>query len=172
MVFKRSWSSLGFRALPWVAARRRGVTPSLAAFALAACGLFWGGAARPGSLAQASCAPADFADAKFIGGCLCGLAAAGLGGCFFRFRRSVVAKQVQSVMASRIAGQEHLARQFQDDLIQGVQGLITTLQLVALNNPAARAAIEDALSRAETFLIQSRDHLQARQGAGADDQAN
>lgn len=171
MVFMRSWPSLGFGALRSVMTRRRGGVFGLAALALAACGLFWAGAARPVSWAQPSCAPPDLVDAKFIGGFLCGLAAAALGGCFFRSRRSIVTKQVQSAMASRIAAQEQLARRFQDDLLQGVQGLITTLQLVAQNNPAARTAIEDALNRAEMFLIESRDRLRALQGASADDQA-
>jgi len=172
MVFKRSRSSLGFKALLRAAARWRGVVLARAAFALAGCSLFWAGPARPFSLAQASCAPDDFADAKVIGGVLCGLAAAGLGGCFFRLRRWLVEKQIKSAMGSAIAAQDQCARRFQDDLIQGVQGLIITLQLVAQNNPTARAAIEDALIRAETFLIQSRDRLQPRQGAGADGQAN
>jgi hypothetical protein len=172
MVFRRPWSSTGFRALQRVATRRRGVVFSLAALPIAACGLFLAGAASPVSLSQASCAPADFADAKFVGGFLCGLAAAVLGSCFFRLRRSIVAKQFQSAMTSRMATQDQVARQFQDDLIQGVQGLIITLQLVAQDNPTARTAIEDALNRAEAFLIQSRDRLQALQDVGAGDQGS
>jgi len=170
MVFRRPWSSIESRAFRRLATRRGGAVLGLAALPIAACGLLWAGAASPVSLAQPSCAPADFADAGFIGGFLCGLAAVGLGGCFFRLRRSVVARQVQSAMTSRIAAQEQVARQFQDDLIQGVQGLIMTLQLVAQNNPTARTAIEDALNRAEAFLIQSRDRLQALQDANTDDQ--
>ncbi len=171
MVFRRPWSSIGIKALRRVTVRRWSSVFGLAALLVSACGFFWAGAACPVALDQATCAPAEFPDAKFVGGFLLGLAAAGLGGCFFRLRRSAVAKQLRSVMTSRIATQEQVARQLQEDLIQGAQGLITTLQVVAHNNPTARTAIEDALSQAEAFLIESRDRLQALQDASADDHA-
>lgn len=169
MVFMRAGSSLGPGALRSMMSRWRGSAFGLPALGLTACGFFWAGAAKPVSRVQAFCAPPEFLDAKLIGGFLCGLAVAALSGCLFRWRRSKVAKQVRSAADFRIATQDQLARQFQDDLIQGVQGLIVTLQLAAQNNPAARSAIKDALNRAEAFLIQSRDRLKALQGEGAVD---
>ena len=169
MVFMRWWSSFGPRAVRAMAVRPRGGALGLAALGLAACGFFWAGAAEPVPWAQASCPPPEFLDAKLIAGFFLGVAVATLGGCLFRLRRSMVAKQVRSAMEARIATQEHLVRGFQGELFQGVQDLIATLQRVARDNPAARVAIEGALSRAEALLIESGDRLRALQGANADD---
>lgn len=166
MVWRRAGSSTGFKAFRHGIQPRRGC--GLAALPVIVGGLFWAGAATAAASAQASCAPALLADARFLGGVLCGLAAAGVGGCFFSFRRSAVAKRVQSSMTSKVAHQEQVAREFQEGLIQGVQGLIATLQLVAQDNPLARTAIEDALNRAQAFLIESRGRLQALQNGDFD----
>ncbi|MFY8144284.1 MAG: hypothetical protein ACOVMT_10515 [Caulobacter sp.] len=131
--------------------------------------LAWTGGASAASWAQTSPAPTDATGAGLAVGFLCGLAVAGVVGCCFSVLRSAVTRREQAAMRSRIAHQDEAARQFQDDLVQGVQGLIMTLELVAQNNPTARTAIEDALRRAETFLLASRDRSKAQQGA--DDEA-
>jgi hypothetical protein len=169
MVFMRALSSLRLRARSAITARRRGAVFGLAALGLTAGAFFWAGAARPVSWALASCAPPEVLDAKLIGGFLGGLAVATLGGCLFRWRRSMVAKQVRAATASRIATQDQIVRRFQYDLLGAFEEMITTLQRVAQTNPTARIAIEDALNRAQAFLIEFRDRLQTLQGPGADD---
>jgi hypothetical protein len=131
--------------------------------------LAWADGANAASWAQASWTSTDASGASLAVGFLCGLVVAGVVGCCFSVLRSAVARREQAAMRSRIAHQDEAARQFQNDLVQGVQGLIMTLELVAQNNPTARTAIEDALRRAETFLLASRDRSKAQQGA--DDEA-
>lgn len=156
MVFKYAGSSIGFEAARGTSTKHSGAVYRLANWLTLACGLFWADSARPASWDPAACASANAADAKFVIGCLCGLAVAVLiGGCF-SLLKSAVAKREQAAMTSWLAHQDHTARQFQDDLVQGVQGLVTTLELMAQNDPTARSAIEDALRRAETFLLAMR----------------
>lgn len=169
MVFKGAGSPTGFETARGIQTHHAGAASHLAGWLTLAWGLFWAGGARPASWDQASCAPAGGADARFVLGCLCGLAVAGVIGGGFSLLKSAVARREQAAMTSSLAQQDQTARQFQDDLVQGVQGLITTLERVAQSNPTARTAIEDALRRAEMFLLDMR--ARSRGPQGPDDKA-
>lgn len=169
MVFKGAGSSTGFETARGIQTHHAGAVSQLAGWLTLAWGLFWAGGARAGPLDPASCALANGADARFVLGCLCGLAVAGVIGGGFSLLKSAVARREQAAMTSWLAHQDQTARQFQDDLVHGVQGLVTTLELVAQNDPTARTAIEDALRRAEAFLLDMR--ARSRSPQGADDKA-
>lgn len=164
MVFKGAGSSTGFETARGIQTHHARAVSHLAGWLTLACGLFWADGARAASWDQASCVPANGADARFVLGCLCGLAVAGVIGGGFSLLKSAVARREQAAMASWLAHQDETARQFQDDLVQGVQGLVMTLDVVAQNDPTARTAIEDALRHVETFLLDMRARSKAPQG--------
>lgn len=93
---------------------------------------------------------------------LCGLALAAFTWWLFTLRMRAVAARIRASMTDRLSERERIARELHDTLLQGVQGLILRLQLVAEDLPAAqsaKAALESALDDADEVVGQARDRV-------------
>jgi signal transduction histidine kinase/ligand-binding sensor domain-containing protein len=78
--------------------------------------------------------------------------------------------QMHERIEERMNERERIARELHDTLLQGFQGLVLKFQAVATRIPAAdpnHALLEDALTRADSVLIEGRDRVRGLRGAGA-----
>ena len=93
---------------------------------------------------------------------LCAAAAGFVLWILYSLRLRRVARGIRERLEERTAERERIARELHDTLLQGVQGLILRFQAAADHLPhthPARNAIEAALERAETALVEGRDRV-------------
>ena len=94
----------------------------------------------------------------------------GLGGVWLLYRAQVRRLRVQmhQRIEERLSERERIARELHDTLLQGFQGLILRFQAVATRIPAADptyALMEEALTRADSVLVEGRDRVRGLRGA-------
>lgn len=107
---------------------------------------------------------------KLLGLLLVGLLASGA----WTLRLRQVTARLQNRFDVRIAERERIARELHDTLLQGFQGLVLRFQSVANRIPdgGLRAAIDDALDRADAVLVEGRARVrELRTGTGDRDLA-
>ena len=76
--------------------------------------------------------------------------------------------QMHERIEERLNERERIARELHDTLLQGFQGLILRFQAVATRIPSAdptHALMEEALTRADSVLVEGRDRVRGLRGA-------
>ena len=94
---------------------------------------------------------------------LCALALLAASWLIYRVRLQAIAARIRSGLNERLAERERIARELQDTLLQGVQGLILRFQLIAEDLPKdqpQRATMEEALDTADNLLGEARSRVQ------------
>lgn len=99
---------------------------------------------------------------------VCLLAAALVIWLAFRLRERQVAALTRSRLEERMNERERIARDLHDTLLQGVQGVVFKIHAVTERLPASepvRAAIRQALDRAEDVIREARDRVSGLRGS-------
>lgn len=105
--------------------------------------------------------PLFYQTAWFIA--LCTFAALGTLYGLYLLRLQQVAARVRERIAAKNAERERIARDLHDTLLQSTEGLILRFQAASSRLPAGdpvRAALEDALDRADEVVAEGRDRVQ------------
>jgi signal transduction histidine kinase/ligand-binding sensor domain-containing protein len=93
---------------------------------------------------------------------LCGLAIVGLLTLAYLWRSRQIADRLRDRLEARLKERERIARDLHDTLLQGVQGLVLRFGAIAEAAPqdgAFRREMDNALSRGEQIIGESRDHI-------------
>ncbi len=123
-----------------------------------------------GATVTFSVRPAYYQTKSFLIGCA--VMAAVLLRVLYVLRLRQHARRVQLNSEAKTIERERIARDLHDTLLQGVQGLIYKMSSIAEQLPNAepvRVAMEGALDRAESMLVQGRDQLTGLRREGAAD---
>jgi signal transduction histidine kinase len=98
---------------------------------------------------------------------LCVLAVLALVWGVLRWRYAQATRRLRARLEERIGERERIARDLHDTLLQGVQGLVFTVQAVAdrlARNDSNRASLESALDQADDVIRDGRDRVRALRG--------
>lgn len=80
----------------------------------------------------------------------------------YRLRLRILTDRVSNLLAERLSDRERAARELNDTLLQGMQGLILLFQGIAVQIPAESplaSKLETAICHAEQLLIEGRDSV-------------
>jgi signal transduction histidine kinase len=96
-------------------------------------------------------------------------AALGLTWLLFRLRIRQLSTEIQSRMAERLGERERIARELHDTLLQGFHGLLLRFQVVnqlIRENEKAHSIMEDAMTRADLLMSESRERIRGLRREG------
>jgi signal transduction histidine kinase len=98
---------------------------------------------------------------------LCVLVALALVWGLLRWRYAQATRRLRTRLEERIGERERIARDLHDTLLQGVQGLVFTVQAVAdrlAGNDPNRSSLESALDQADDVIRDGRERVRALRG--------